>query len=70
MPATSSPLLAAAVLGLVVIPAAVACLAIAWAPVAALQVRWYRRMRRQDSLLLIIDRLLSVLHDLRGRFVS
>jgi hypothetical protein len=57
---------AAVVLGLVVIPAAVACLAIAWAPVAVLQVRWYRRMRRQDVLLLVIDRLLSVLHDLRS----
>ena len=57
---------AAAVLGLVVIPAAVACLAIAWAPVAVLQVRWYRRMRRQDVLLSVIDRLLSVLHDLRS----
>lgn len=57
---------AAVVLGLVVIPAAVACLPIALAPVAALQVRWFRRMRRQDGPLAAIDSLLSVLHDLRS----
>lgn len=62
---TSAGLPGAAVLGLVVIPAAVACLVIAWAPVAVLQVRWFRQRRRQDGPLFVIDRLLIVLHDLR-----
>jgi len=62
----SAGLPGAAVLGLVVIPAAVACLPIALAPLAVRQVRWYRWMRRQDGVLLAIDRLLSVLHDLRS----
>lgn len=57
---------AAAVLGLVVIPAAVACLPLAFAPVAILQIRWSRRMRHRDGPVSAIDRLLSVLHDLKS----
>jgi len=62
----SAGLSGAAVLGLVVAPAAVACLPIAWTPVFIRQVRWSRRMTRQDSMLRAINGLLIVLHDLRS----
>jgi hypothetical protein len=57
---------AAAVLGLVVAPAALACLPIAWAAAFIRHDRKFRRVIRQDPLIEAIDALLIILYELRS----
>lgn len=54
---------AAVSLGLVAIPAALACLPIAFVALYIPQARWIRRMLRENALLAVINALLEVLHD-------